>query len=237
MTPPDPDATTTHDDAADAEATAEAQAESSTETPQAPETPADAPRKPRVVLCPYCGQTQQPGSKCVACGGLFEPLSRRATQIGMGPWYLRDKAQPFRPGCSYPVLVKMIETGRIKPTTVLRGPTTRQFWSIARNVPGIAHLLGYCHRCAQHVSTSASECPHCGAQFKAVKQRNELGLQFPNRRAAEAAAGGINDAATGRISANRPRSMLMGRAACSRRRRPTLHTSAPPSRRPAGRRG
>ena len=153
-----------------------------------------AAHAPKVVLCPYCGQTQTPSHKCNACGGLFEPLSRRATQIAMGPWFLRDKHQPFRPGFSYTVLRQLITAGRISPTTVLRGPTTRQFWSIARNVPGVAHLLGYCHHCGIHVPTDPSppNCPSCDARFKSVRQRNELGLQFPTRRAAESAQRALN---------------------------------------------
>ncbi len=144
---------------------------------------------PKVMLCPYCGHAQHKADRCTACGGLFEPLSRKATQIAMGPWYLRDLRNPFRPGCSYDVLVRMIATGKIKSTTVLRGPTTRQFWSIARNVPGIAHLLGYCHACGKHVDPAnlPSHCPHCNAPFKKVRQRNELGLQFATRQDAEAA--------------------------------------------------
>ena len=47
--------------------------------------------------------------KCEECGGLFEPLSRQATQISMGPWYIRDRNNPYRPGCSYEVLLKQIE--------------------------------------------------------------------------------------------------------------------------------
>ena len=150
-------------------------------------------RRPKLILCPYCGHTQTPRDKCVNCNGLFEPLSRRATQIAMGPWTVRDKAQPFRPGCSYEVLKKMIAAGKIGPTTIIRGPTTRQFWSIARNVPGVAHLLGYCHGCGKHVPKEGiNACPHCGVPFKAVRQRNELGLQFPHRRAAEAAQRTLN---------------------------------------------
>ncbi|MEM6855635.1 MAG: hypothetical protein AAF593_14605 [Planctomycetota bacterium] len=153
---------------------------------------ANKPKKTKIVLCPYCGHAQQQTDKCSECGGLFEPLSRRATQIAMGPWMIRNKNHPFRPGCSYEVLVQMIEGGRVGPMTVLRGPTTRQFWSVARNVPGVAHLLGYCHACGAHVSKDDPRCPSCDAVFRPVKQRNEMGLQFPNRRAAEAAQRSLN---------------------------------------------
>lgn len=141
----------------------------------------------KLILCPYCGCTQPASDRCVDCGGLFEPLSRRATQIAMGPWFIRDKNNPFRPGCSYEVLKKQIRAGRIKPTTVIRGPTTRQFWSVARHVPGVAHLLGYCHRCGVKVNPDVLSCPSCLEPFREVAQRDELGLMFPTATDAGAA--------------------------------------------------
>lgn len=132
----------------------------------------------KLVLCPYCGHAQYGGERCQACAGLFEPLSRRATQLAMGPWQIRDKNQPFRPSCCYDVLKSMAKAGKIKPTTVLRGPTTRQFWSIARNVPGVAHLIGYCHECGNHVSPSDTRCGQCHAIFTEPRERNELGLAY-----------------------------------------------------------
>lgn len=153
-------------------------------------------KEPKAILCPYCGLMQpQPSSdssatavpRCSACGGLFDPLSRKATQIAMGPWFIRDRANPFRPGCCWEVLKRQIEAGRIKPTTVIRGPTTRQFWAIARNVPGVGHLLGYCHRCGTKVNRSDVACPECAEPFIEPNERNELGLMFASKAAAEAA--------------------------------------------------
>lgn len=132
----------------------------------------------KLILCPYCGHAQYGGERCQACSGLFEPLSRRATQLAMGPWQIRDKHQPFRPGCCYDVLKSMAKSGKLKPTTVLRGPTTRQFWSIARNVPGVSHLIGYCHECGHHVSPSDAKCGECGTVFEAPNDRNGLGLAY-----------------------------------------------------------
>jgi hypothetical protein len=146
----------------------------------------------RLVLCPYCGLAQPVVRQCcVACGGYFEPLSRHATQIGMGPWFVRDPSHPFRPGCSYEVLRRRIEAGKIDATTVLRGPTTRQFWAVAMNVPGVAHLLGYCHACSQQVEPSLKVCLHCSAQFRSVPHRNEMGLLYPTAQRAAAAAGAL----------------------------------------------
>ncbi|MEM1211570.1 MAG: zinc-ribbon domain-containing protein, partial [Planctomycetota bacterium] len=155
--------------------------------PDAPPAAPDTPASPGLIVCPYCGHVQERSHRCNACGGLFEPLSRKATQIAMGPWYIRDKQNPFRPGCSYDTLLAMIKAGRITPTTILRGPTTRQFWAVARNVPGIAHHLGYCHACGKHVDPNAKQCPHCGAKFRTVHTRDHLGLAYRHTKDAERA--------------------------------------------------
>ncbi len=174
------------------------------------------PNQDKLILCPYCGHPQHGGTRCVECGGLFDALSLKATQVAMGPWFIRDKANPFRPGCAYDVVVRHARAGKIKPTTVMRGPTTRQFWAVARNVPGVAHLLGYCHNCNHHVQPGERRCPSCGAHFAAVQHRNELGLMFPTEAAVKtasqvlekelAAAGG----AAGGTGGGGPRSSVTG---------------------------
>ncbi len=134
-------------------------------------------KKPKVILCPYCGNTQtQPDDRCAGCGGYFDQLSLKVTQQHMGPWFIRDRHNPFRPGCTYDVLVKQIQKGKITPTTILRGPTTRQYWSVARHVPGVAHRLGYCHACGARVEPTDQTCSHCGESFFAPQIRDNLGL-------------------------------------------------------------
>ena len=132
--------------------------------------------KSKALICPYCGDTQPVGERCRACGGLFEPLSRQATHNEMGPWYLRDVNRPFQPGCSYETLIKLIERGQVNKFTILRGPTTKQFWTIARRVPGVSHLLGYCHNCDASVDVGDHGCHACGVPFGAYLDRNYLGL-------------------------------------------------------------
>lgn len=130
----------------------------------------------KLVICPYCGEAQPIGGCCRACGGLFESLSRQATHNAMGPWFVRDPDRPFRPGCSYETLIQMIERGQVTKYSIVRGPTTRQFWTVARHVPGVAHLLGYCHACDGRVDPGDHGCPHCGVPFGAYLDRNFLGL-------------------------------------------------------------
>ncbi|MCC5822575.1 MAG: hypothetical protein LAT64_03250 [Phycisphaerales bacterium] len=132
--------------------------------------------QPRAVLCPYCGSTTPHTGRCAACGGRFDPLSRQATQNHMGPWSVRDDRNPHRPGCTYDTLCRMIDAGTITPDTVLRGPTTRQFWTLARSTPGVAHRLGFCHNCREPVAKDAFQCPACHAPFAADRDRQHLGI-------------------------------------------------------------
>ena len=101
----------------------------------------------KLMVCPYCGHGQKPTTKCESCGGLFDLFSLTATEIDMGPWFVRHDNKPFLPGFSYEVLRKRVASGRITKDTVLRGPTTRQLWIKAAHAPCVAHLLGSCHAC------------------------------------------------------------------------------------------
>lgn len=137
----------------------------------------DLPKpQPRAVLCPYCGSTTAQTGRCTACGGRFDPLSRQATQNHMGPWSIRDERNPHRPGCTYDTLCRLIDSGTITPDTVLRGPTTRQFWTLARHTPGVAHRLGFCHNCRTPVTKDAFQCPACQAPFGVDRDRQHLGI-------------------------------------------------------------
>ncbi|MFG0247870.1 MAG: hypothetical protein ACF8OB_03210 [Phycisphaeraceae bacterium JB051] len=136
------------------------------------------------VLCPYCGHLQASGAeRCEKCQGLFEPLSRMATQIAMGPWFIRDENMPYAPGCSFQIIKRKAQTGKLTAQSIIRGPSTHQFWMHADQVPGIAHLIGVCHACGQQVNPNERICPSCHATFDTPDTRNELGLQYPTEEA------------------------------------------------------
>ena len=139
---------------------------------------AGEPPKPqlRSIVCPYCGSVTPDSGRCGRCGGRFDPLSRQATQNQMGPWEIRDERVPFRPGCSYATLTRLIEQGVLTGDTVLRGPSTRQFWMLAKHTPGVAHKLGVCHNCQAQVKPDAFSCPNCEASFEVERDRQHLGL-------------------------------------------------------------
>ena len=106
----------------------------------------------------------------------------------MGPWFIRDATKPHGPGCSLTTLRALIARGVIKPSTVLRGPTTNQFWTPASRVPGVAHLLGACHACSAPAKDAAFACAHCGAGFHAPEDRQHMGLMEARALPGEASA-------------------------------------------------
>ena len=128
------------------------------------------------AVCPYCGHTPVDGPRCGVCNGLFEPLSRQATQNAMGPWFIRDESQPFRPGCSYETLARLAERGKVMAETIVRGPATKQFWMRVAQVQGLSHLVGLCYECGERVGRTDVCCEYCGAMFTAERDRDTLGL-------------------------------------------------------------
>lgn len=132
--------------------------------------------KTQALICPYCGDLQPPAQRCRTCAGFLDPLSRQATLNAMGPWSYRDPDRPFQPGCSYTTMVRLIDAGRVTKNTIVRGPSTRQLWTVAKRAPGIAHLLGYCHNCNTRVDPNDFGCSKCGEPFGAYLDRNHLGL-------------------------------------------------------------
>lgn len=144
-------------------------------------THADAASDPgtRVTTlpCPYCGAGNPSNAyECESCAGIFEPLSRQATQNAMGPWFVRDSDSPFSPGCSYETLRKLVRRGRVVATTVVRGPSTNQFWMHAKDTPGVAILLGMCHTCHAEAKPEDFSCNGCGSVLSPATSRDTLGL-------------------------------------------------------------
>ncbi len=130
----------------------------------------------RSLVCPYCGTVTEDSGRCSGCAGRFDPLSRQATQNQMGPWSIRDDRQSHRPGCTYQMIARLVGQGVIGAESILRGPSTRQFWTLARDTPGVAHLLGVCHSCQAVVKPDAFACPSCHASFTVERDRQHLGL-------------------------------------------------------------
>ncbi len=94
----------------------------------------------------------------------------------MGAWCVRDEHNPFKPGCSYETLRRLVERGKINAETIIRGPTTNQFWAFARDIQGVANLLGHCHNCHIEVRPDDYMCRACAAILSPNTDRQSLGL-------------------------------------------------------------
>ena len=148
--------------------------------------------KLRRLICPFCGALTADSGRCGSCHARFDPLSRQASQNEMGPWFVRDETMPHRPGCNYTTIKRLVETGGIEANSVLRGPSTRQFWMLAKHTPGVGQLFGVCHNCGSEVAKDAFSCGKCHEVFSTDRDRQHLGLgpsrPLPGRAAVEVLA-------------------------------------------------
>ncbi|MBL0927202.1 MAG: hypothetical protein IBJ11_06055 [Phycisphaerales bacterium] len=179
------------------------------------------------ALCPYCGHVSADPLRCDECQGLFEPLSRQATQNTMGPWQLRSAKSPFHPGFSFETLRTLVLRGRITPETIIRGPTTRQFWAYARSTPGVAVLLGMCHGCHAAVRPTDTACHACGANLNPPTDRQTLGLSPVQLLPGQASAAAVA-ASSVRMGSQRPDRPPPAPAAPAGPARPPAAAAAPP---------
>lgn len=138
------------------------------------------------TICPYCGGLQVGRSRCRLCKGHLDLESRGLTAQDLGPWFLRDAVRPHYPGCSQERLELLARTKQIKPDTVVRGPTTGGFWLKASSVPGLAHLVGFCHECDKAVPSFVVTCGHCNAALSF--DRLEMPATLPILAPADASA-------------------------------------------------
>ena len=113
---------------------------------------------------------------CEHCHGRLDPESREHTRADLGPWFMRSVDRPFSPGMRYETLVRQMGLGRIRSTDVVRGPTTSQFWTVARKVPGLSHHFGLCHACQASASAEDEDCRACGVSFRVSLDRDRMGL-------------------------------------------------------------
>ncbi len=147
-----------------------------------PEPGSDAPAPPtdhagRAIVCPYCATPLTNHERCTTCKGMLDPLSRQASQNAMGPWAVLDAARAVMPGCSFETLRMMIQRGRLTAASVVRGPTTRQFWMRADHAPGVSVYLGVCHACKAPVRAEQRSCAACAADLHVAQlDRQHLGL-------------------------------------------------------------
>jgi hypothetical protein len=113
-------------------------------------------------VCPFCGtQRDADVGPCMQCSLEDTPTTRSATRGKLGPWYVLQSRNPSAPGMNFATLMVLVQKGRVTARSVLRGPTTQQFWRHAAKVKGVSREFGLCWNCGGDVTRTARACPHC----------------------------------------------------------------------------
>jgi len=112
--------------------------------------------------CVYCGQViGRTEDRCPHCKMSFSVAVRRASREVMGDWFYLDPRNPSGRGVTFEALIKMIEKGRIRNDSIVRGPTTQQDWLYAAEAPRLAKYLGLCPHCFAEAKPEDTYCTRC----------------------------------------------------------------------------
>src|SRR5688572_1199605 len=113
-------------------------------------------------VCPFCGSVNGVvGGPCPRCTMENTPAARKATKSRIGPWYVLQTRNPAAPGMRFETLIAFVKKGRVRPRSVVRGPTTHQLWRFAAHVKGLSREFGLCYSCGGSIETTANLCPQC----------------------------------------------------------------------------
>ncbi|MFO8013349.1 MAG: hypothetical protein R6X20_08595 [Phycisphaerae bacterium] len=112
--------------------------------------------------CVYCGKVIDRGAdRCPHCRTSYSLAVRKASREVVGDWFYLDPRNPSGRGVTFETLIKMIEKGRIKPDSIVRGPTTHHDWVYAAEAPRLAKYLGMCPHCFAEAKPEDTYCTHC----------------------------------------------------------------------------
>jgi len=112
--------------------------------------------------CVYCGQMiDRQADRCPHCRTSYSFAVRKASREVVGDWFYLDSRNPSGRGVSFETLIKMIEKGRIRPDSVVRGPTTHHDWMYAAEAPRLAKYLGMCPHCFAQAKPEDTFCTNC----------------------------------------------------------------------------
>ncbi len=122
---------------------------------------ADVPTAESVV-CPFCAHVRADAAgSCPKCTMEDTATTRRSTGERIGPWFVLQRRNPTAPGLRLSVLLTLARRGHVTPKSIVRGPTTGQFWRYAAQVKGLSRVFGLCWHCGAGVSPDAATCPRC----------------------------------------------------------------------------
>ena len=160
-------------------------------------------------VCPFCGAVrEQAEGPCPRCTMENTTASRQATKSRIGPWYVYQTRNPAAPGMKFDTLLAFVRKGRVKPQSIVRGPTSHQLWRFAAHVKGLSREFGVCYSCGGAIQPSVNLCPHCNRPQQPpanadafIEGQGDAGQAVETERTGDARAG--DDSAGGRRR-NRP---------------------------------
>lgn len=113
-------------------------------------------------VCPFCGVVNStPEGLCPRCSMENTSAARKATRARIGPWFVYQHRNPAAPGMKFETLLAFVRKGKVKPRSIVRGPTSNQLWRFAAHIKGLSREFGVCYSCGGAIETTANLCPHC----------------------------------------------------------------------------
>ncbi|HUU11933.1 MAG TPA: hypothetical protein VM431_15520 [Phycisphaerae bacterium] len=127
--------------------------------------------------CVYCGQAvERSEERCPHCRTSFSIAVRKASREVVGDWYYLDPRNPSGRGITFETLIKMIEKGRIRADSVVRGPTSHHDWMYAAEAPRLAKYLGMCPHCFAQAKPEETFCATCHLNMNSLLPEPQPGV-------------------------------------------------------------
>jgi hypothetical protein len=86
----------------------------------------------------------------------------------------------------FDTLMALVKRGQVTAQSVVRGPTTNQFWRFAAQVKGLSREFGVCYNCATPIEKTATICPSCNRMQEPPANPDVLLENAPTAAAATA---------------------------------------------------
>lgn len=152
-------------------------------------TAGEMPWTDREMPCVYCGQAvPREVERCPHCKASYSLAVRRASREVEGEWFYLEPRNLSNRGVDFATMLKLIDKGRLKRDSVVRGPTTHQDWMFAAETPRLSKYLGVCPHCFSPAGPEQEFCENCdrflderpGRLRPGLKQGRKPGY-FPGR--------------------------------------------------------
>ena len=130
--------------------------------------------------CVYCGRLiARDNERCPECKTSYSPAVRQASREIEGQWFYLEPRNPSNRGVDFATMLRLIEKGRLKRDSIVRGPTTHHDWMFAAEAPLVSKYLGLCPHCFASASGDDQYCPTCHRHLDERPARLRPGAERP----------------------------------------------------------